>query len=222
MKNVRTVIWDLDGVVWFHKREEPEILAKAMGIAEQEEFATEFYDFFATFIEYFRDKKVTEDETLKVIEQKMPILYFYGYTPGQFLKVQNRIKLFLNDFNEDSLAVMKYLSEKGIKNIVKTDWWRDVQEHLLHTYGSMVYIEELHSCDNAFLKCNKLSAKGIIKPGKEEEYIIIGDSLISDIAFAKANGIKSIWFNHNFKKENTTPYQPTFEVPSLLEVMGII
>ena len=50
---------------------------------------------------------------------------------------------------------------------------------------------------------------------------MIGDSVTSDICFAHNAGIKSIWFNRN-EKANETPYKPTFEVPSLLDVMEII
>ncbi len=222
MKDVRTVIWDCDGLVWFHTKDEPDVVARALGIKEVVEFIYEYYDFFNNFIGHFKDKKVTESEIYKLIEEKIPILYFYQYTPQQFLKAVDRVKFLTNDFNEDSLTLIKYLSAKGIKNIVKSDWLRDVQEDMLKVYGIMDYIEELHCCDNSHLKCNPLSAERIIKKGREEQYVILGDSLTSDIAFAEHTGIKSIWFNHNGEKENNTPYKPTFEVFSLLEVMEIL
>lgn len=43
MKEVRTVIWDCDNLMWFHKPEEPQITANALEIAEVEEFSIEFY-----------------------------------------------------------------------------------------------------------------------------------------------------------------------------------
>lgn len=222
MKNVRTVIWDCDDTMWFHIKEEPELVARGLGILEVEEFVTEYHDFFNSFLFYFKNKKIKIDETLKIVEQKMPILYLYNYTPRQFLKVLDRIKFLSRDFNEDTLEVMKYLYKKGIKNIIKTDWWRETQENLLQVYGIMEYIEELHCCDNSYLKSSPLSAEGIIKSDKKEQYLILGDSLTSDIAFAKHSRIKSIWFNKDGEKENNTSYKPTFEVNSLLEVMEII
>ena len=88
-------------------------------------------------------------------------------------------------------------------------------------YGVIDYIEELHCCDNSYLKSNPLSREGIVKPDREEQYLIIGDSLSSDIAFAEHAGIKSVWLNRQHK-ENKTMYKPNFEVASLLEVMEII
>lgn len=222
MEKVRVFIWDLDNVTWFHRKEEAEVLARALGILEVDEFSDEFYDFHGSFLDYFRNRKVTINETYKLIERKIPLLRFYNYTPKQFMTVNQRLKFLINEFNEESLELMKYLSNKGIKNIVKSDWWRIVQVDMLKEFGLLEYIEELHCCDNQYTKANPLSAEGIIKPGKEEQYVIMGDSLMSDIAFATHTGIKSIWFNNNGEKENNTRFKPTFEVTSLLEVMEII
>lgn len=86
MKNVRTVIWDLDGVVWFHLKEETDILARALGIAEKKEFADEFNDFFKMFMSYFSDKIVSKDGTLKIIEEKMPFYISMGIHQNNFLR----------------------------------------------------------------------------------------------------------------------------------------
>lgn len=221
MKEVRTVIWDCDNLMWFHKKEEPQITAKALEIAEVEEFSSEFYKMFESFMEYFKKKKVNMKETLKLVEREMPILDIYGILPEQFMRVHDGLKLKVNDFNYDTLTLMKYLEDKNIRSIVKSDWWRNTQEGIMNHYGVMDYIEELHCCDNAYLKCNPLSAEGIVKPGKEKQYVIIGDSLTSDVAFASHTGIKSIWLNRD-GKENTTQYHPTYEIKSLLDAMEII
>lgn len=87
MNEIRTVIWDCDNVMWFHKKEEPQIIAKALGISEVEEFSSEFYDFIEKFSVCFRNKKVNMKETLKLIEGTMPIVAIYNITPEGFMKV---------------------------------------------------------------------------------------------------------------------------------------
>lgn len=221
MEKVRIVIWDCDNVMWFHKKEEPQVTAEALGIAEIEEFSAEFLKMFESFMKYFKNKRVNMKETLRLVEQEMPILNIYGILPEQFMKVHDKLKIQVNDFNYDTLTVMKYLESKNIKSIVKSDWWRKIQEEIMSYYGVIDYIEELHCCDNSYLKSNPLSIEGIVKPDREEQYLIIGDSLASDIAFAKHAGIKSVWLNRQHK-ENKTMYKPNFEVTSLLEVMKII
>lgn len=221
MKNVRIAIWDCDNVMWFHKRNEAEIVAKALKITSVEEFTVQFFDMLKAFNCYFNQKKVTEKENYKLISWKMPILDIYGISAKKFMEVWNALKFEVNEFNKDTTVVLEYLKQKGIKSIVKSDWWREVQENLLKGYGILEYIEELHCCDNQYLKYNPLLVEEIIKPERKEQYVMIGDSVASDICFAHNAGIKSIWLNRD-EKVNETPYKPTFEIASLLEVMEII
>lgn len=222
MDKVRTIIWDCDQVMWFHKKNETEIIAKALGISDTKEFETEFLNMILMFNTYFAKKRVTYKETCKIVEKEMPILSFYSITPEKFLFIWQNLKMEINEFNVDTLDVLEYLRKKEIKSIVKTDWWNEVQIGLMKEYGILEFIEEVHSCNNSFLKCNPLSAEKIIKPGREEEYIMIGDSLNSDICFANNADIKSIWFNKDGKKHNDTIYNTTYEIKSLLEVMEIL
>ena len=100
MEKVRTVIWDCDNVMWFHKKEEPQVTAKALGITETEEFSAEFYKMFESFMEYFKNKRVNMKKTLKLIEREMPILGIYGIQPEQFMIVHDGLKIQVNNCNE--------------------------------------------------------------------------------------------------------------------------
>lgn len=221
MKNVRTVIWDCDNVMWFHKKNEAEIVARALKITNIEEFKLQFFDMLKSFNEYFLTSRITSKGNYELISQKMPILDFYGISSEKFMEVWNGLKFEVNNFNKDIILVLKYLKQKEIKSIVKSDWWREVQISLLKGYGILEYIEELHCCDNQYAKYNPLSVNEIIKSERKEQYVMIGDNVTSDICFANNAGIKSIWFNRN-GKINETPYKPTFEITSLLEVIEII
>ncbi len=222
MKNIRTVIWDCDNVMWFHRSDEPWKIANALKIENIKELEIEFFDMIKFFNTYFMYRRAKLSQMYKIVEEKMPILYFNGISANKFMEVWQELKFDINEFNKDVLVVMKHTKQKGIKNIVKTDWWRQWQEVLLKQYGVLDYIEKLYCCDNKYLKCNPLSAQEIIDKYHESEFVIIGDSLTSDIAFAKHAGIKSIWFNRDGKQKNNSQYNPDFEVASLLEVMEII
>ena len=221
MEGIRTVIWDCDNLMWFHKPEEPQILAKALQITDVEELSAEFFCMIEQFNKYFADKRVTLKETYNIIEKNMPILLAHDIMPEYFMKVWGKLKFDVNTFNEDTLVAMEYLEQKAIRNVIKTDWWEEVQIGMLKEFGVLNFIERLYCCDHSFLKCNPLSAKEIIKPGTESEHLIIGDTLTSDICFANHAGIKSIWFNRD-GKQNDTPYKPTFEISSLLKIMDIL
>ena len=123
--------------------------------------------------------------------------------------------------NEDALEAIKYFKKKGYKLIVLTDWLWDCQVPLLKKYGIMPYIDKIYTCDSQYLKKNPKSAARVIEAGCEQDYVIIGDSLKDDIAFANHAGIRSIWYNPECKK-NETRFKPTLETRSMLEVCQII
>ena len=100
---------------------------------------------------------------------------------------------------------------------------KNVQITKMKRYGVLDHIEEVHGCDTGYLKAHPSSTvRDIIKPGEEENCIMIGDSLKCDIAFAEREGISSIWFNRDGKHVNETSHNPTFEVNSLVEIMEIL
>ncbi len=56
---------------------------------------------------------------------------------------------------------------------------------------------------------------------KPEQAIHIGDLLLTDVAGAKAIGMKAVWFNFN-NKVNETTHEPDFEIPKLLHLIEIL
>lgn len=219
MENVKIIIWDCDNTIWFHRKDEAKIVAKEIGIPFTEEFNKQYYNMFTAFGKYFTDRKVAYGKTLKVIRQSMPILNKHGVTVEEFIK--KWFKLETSFLNEDVLDTIKCLRERGYKNIVLTDWLWECQVPLLKKYGILPYIDTVYTCDNHYLKKNIKSAARVIESGHEEEYVIIGDSLNDDIAFANHAGIKSIWYNPECKKNETT-FKPTSEICSILEVCKIM
>lgn len=220
IKGISTILWDCDFTIWKHREDELEkLIAKGVGIPYTEELKEQYYGFFAAFNNKFKDEKVTLKKVAKLIEERMPIIMKYGVTGAYFL--DKWIPLETSIVNEEAIKVLEYQREKGYKIIILTDWFMESQVKLLKTYGILQYVERIYACDNEYLKANPKSAKRIIKAGNESEYVIIGDSLNSDIAFAEHAKIRSIWYNP-LKKENTTQYIPTVEVASLLEIIEII
>ena len=75
---------------------------------------------------------------------------------------------------------------------------------------------------------------GVEKPAKEffdqvfktigsndlDEYIIIGDSLTSDIKGGKNAGIKTCWYNPT-SKENKSDVVPDYEIKDLIQVIDL-
>lgn len=219
MKNVKIVIWDCDNTIWIHRKDEIQIICKEFEIPITEEFNRQYFGMFVAFGEHFAERKVKYGAIVRLARENMPILSAYGLSAEEFLKKWMKIET--SFLNEDALEAIQYLKRKGYKNIVLTDWLWNSQIILLKKYGVLPYIDKVFTCDNQYLKKNPKSAARIVEKGREKDYVIIGDSLKDDIAFANHAGIKSIWYNPECKK-NKTSFKPTIETSSVLEVCKII
>ena len=215
IEGIKTIIWDCDNTIWIHRKDEKNIIAKHFEIAEVDELGKQYFEMIKQFNEFFADKKVIQWKLVKLIEVYMPILKRYNIKPATFLKEWLSIET--SFLNEDALEAIQYLHAKGYENIVLTDWLWDAQIMLLKKYGVLPYIKKVYTCDDMYLKKNPKSKSRVIEEGKEKHYLMVGDSLESDIAFANAAGIRSVWFNPNYK-QNDTQNKPTYEISSMLEL----
>ena len=221
MKDIRTVIWDLDDTVWFYKNNEAEILCEKLNISELEKFKKEYYNALANLFVYFKGQIVTYEKVKKYIEQQMPILQELNITVEAFLQVQCNEKKNTTEVNKEAVEMMKYFSNIGLRNISITDWFANQQKIPLTDFGAMDYIDEIYGPDNSYFKNNPEKVIQITEQleleGRKDEFVMIGDSLKSDIYFAGELGIKSVWYNPK-KKKNDTNIIPDIEVQSLMEL----
>ena len=221
MKNIRTVIWDLDETVWFYKDNEPEILCEKLNIAELEKFKKQYYATLTNLFVYFKGKIVTYEKLKKYIQEQMPILEEFNISVELFLEVQCNEKKNITVVNKEAVEMMRYFSNIGLRNISITDWIERHQQVALKDFGAMDYIDKIYGCENAYFKNNPEKVIQMTEQlqlaERKDEYIMIGDSLKSDIFFAKKLGIKSVWFNPK-KKKNDTNIIPDIEVQSLIEL----
>lgn len=224
MDKVRTIIWDLDETVWHYKQDEPKILCKKLNIEQEERFEKEYYNALGNLFTYFKDEIVTYDKVKKFIDEQMPVLRITNVSVDDFLKMLCAEKKDVADINQDAIDMMKYFKERGLRNISITDWFAEEQEVSLASFNVNTYIEKIYGCDNTYFKNSIGKTSQIIREleleKRSEEFIMIGDSLSSDIFFAKKLGIKSVWYNPK-GKENTIDNIPTLEVRSLLELKNI-
>lgn len=224
MKNIRTIIWDLDETVWFYNENEAQVLCEKLNIDEVESFKKQYYETLGSLNKHFKDVIVTYEGMQQFISENMPILRLYGISDGEFLETTRDQKKKFITLNHEAVEIMKYFYKKGLKNISITDWFREHQEHALKTLNLHSYIQKIYGCDNDYLKCSTKKAEIISKEvimQKPEEFLMIGDSLSSDIFFANELGIKSIWYNRK-GKANQTGNIPTMEVQSLLQLKEIL
>lgn len=121
-------------------------------------------------------------------------------------------------------AALDYLMRKYTLAIV-TNGVTDTQKRRIAQTDLMHYIAHLFVSDEM----------GTQKPSKDffdivyetmpefqkQDFIIIGDSLTSDIQGGMNGGIDTIWYNHR-NVENNTPITPTYTLKSMKDIQQIL
>lgn len=219
LENVTTVLLDCDETIWIHRKDETKIIANALGIPFSKEFDKQFFSMLSKVFSHSEIEKRTIEEFSKAVALHMPILREYNLSGDKFVKTWFCTET--SFINEDSLELLHYLKIRNYKIVILSDLFYEKQIKLLEKYGILPYVDEIYTCDDNYLKSNPNSVSRIIPSGHESEYVIVGDSLYSDISFANTAGISSIWYNPKCK-ENNTEFKPTIQIRSLLEICRIL
>lgn len=220
LKRIENVILDCDETLWQHRKDETKIIANALGIPFSKKFDKQFYTIIQKCYSHLKDETVTIQKFCNFVEMYMPILTKYNISPQDFFEVWTNTTE-TTFVNEDSLKFIHYLKSKKYRIIILSDCFYEKQIKLLDAFQITPYLDEIYTCDDSYLKNNPKSIINLIKPGDENKYVMVGDSLNHDIAFASNAGIRSIWFNP-YSMKNNTKFIPTFEVQSLLEICRIL
>lgn len=224
MKKIRNIIWDLDNTIWFYQEDHSEIVCRELGIENVKEYCNQWLPMFQNMLSFFKEQIVTYSKLEKYIEKQMPILGINGITAQQLLEANQHTRLNCIIPNFEAIEFFKYISQKKVKNIAITDWFTEEQKKLLEYLNLLKNFDEVHGCDNTYFKN---SASGVFRISNildirdEDEFVFVGDTLVSDIYLANQLGIKGIWYNPDCKKNNTN-HKPYAEIRSLIELKEIL
>lgn len=219
LKNVKYVIFNCDNTLCLHRKDEAKMLANALGIPYNSEFKRQYSFMLQHSYIYFETQKVKLKKFTQLVDICMPILIKHKICAEEFIKVWFSLNCCF--INEDAIDVLNYLQAKDYKIIILTDSFYEKQNKLLEDFNINSYINDLYSIDNNYLKRNPKSISRVITSNNINEYVMVGDSLEYDIAFAMNAKIRSIWFNPEYKNNNTK-FKPTIEINSLLEICRIL
>ena len=138
--------------------------------------------------------------------------------------------LFMNSLTEVVVAidgayeVLKYLKEKYYI-IIATNGPKIATRDKLSKINCLNFVNEILSADMfGYMKPREEFFEAIqklLKDYNNEDYLIIGDSLKSDIGFAMNCNFDSCWFNKN-NEELDEQYKPTMVIRKLKELKKIL
>jgi len=168
------------------------------------------------------------DEYLDWIRSQRVLIYFNNSVNNERAIELNNI--FMDALNDKIIAIdgahntLKYLYGK-YKILVATNGPKVATSQKIEKIGCREYVTEILSADMlGYMKPKIEFFEAIEKRYKDfnrSDYLIIGDSLKSDIGFGMNAGIDSCWLNTN-KEEIDDKHKPTFIINELKELIGIL
>lgn len=175
------------------------------------------------------EKGKKSDEFLDWVRaQRVLIYYDHKISLDEAIKLNN---IFMEALTENVVAIdgayetLEYLSNKGYYVIIATNGPKIATKDKLSKIGCIDFVNEILSADMfGYMKPNKEFFEGIEKMlgnYNVNEYLIIGDSLKSDVGFAMTCNFDSCWFNRN-DEELEGDYKPTMIINRLCELRKIL
>lgn len=142
-------------------------------------------------------------------------------------EVEHRFRGYLEegtDIVENAAELLLALKEEGYSIYAGTNGCGSTQRKRLTNTRLLPYFEELFISEE--LGYEKPSTQffdpifDFVKGAPKEEFLMIGDSLTSDIQGAINTGIDSVWFNYH--NQPTTDLKSTYAVEKLTDLADII
>ncbi|WP_423188422.1 YjjG family noncanonical pyrimidine nucleotidase [Alkalibacterium sp. f15] len=107
----------------------------------------------------------------------------------------------------------------GTNGVAKTQWQRLAGAELMHFFEEVFISEEIgvEKPDPQFFT----HIFDTLKTDNKAEFLMVGDSLTSDIQGAKNAGIDSVWYNFSEKPVDSEAVESTFSISNLLELLTL-
>lgn len=229
MNNIKYILWDIDRtLIDFNKAE-----ALALKECFKKYGLCEFTD------EMLEEYKVINDKYWKMLERgeisKQEVLegrfreFFTPYSIDLSIipKFNKDYQMTMGDiacFIDNGEEVVKYLKNKykqyAVTNGTALAQYKKLSKSGLDKLLDGVFISEEMGYDKPSKEFFDIVFK-TIGSDKKEEYLIVGDSLTSDMLGGVNAGIKTCWFNPEYKT-NDKNLRIDFEIHNLKELLEII
>lgn len=168
------------------------------------------------------------DEFLDWLRSQRVLTYFnHQISPEKAIDLNN---LYMNSLTEFAVEIdgahdtLQYLRDR-CRIIIATNGPKVATKSKLSKIGCLDYVSEVLSADMfGYMKPRREffdAIQNLLQDYNNEGYLIIGDSLQSDVGFAMNCHFDSCWFN----RHNETPpaeYHPTMTIRNLRELKEIL
>ena len=222
---IKTVVLDCDGIIWqdggFTKK--AILIARYLGISEQneQEFAKKLKSEMYHLILKLFNSKITYNLIYKNLDYMLKGEEFkeYGIKPGELMYAMSMPSLNPCVETMGAEKTIKYLKRRGYKLIAKSNWLQSVQMARLARFGLLKYFDMVEGPIEDYFKPNPKAAEKIIGKEDPKSFVMVGDTLKTDILFAHYSGMKSILVNEELCSKEV---MPNFQVTNFVDIMKIL
>lgn len=242
-KKYKILIFDLDDTIIDNKesvRSAFKTMLEAEGLSYSDSEYHRWYEIDKQFwadwqdgrielpLEFKKETGKKSDNFLDWVRSQRVLLYFGNFiTPQRAIELNN---IYMNALHkvviaiEDVSKVLKYLSSK-YTIVVATNGPAVATKQKLEKVGCLKYVTEVLSADMFGYMKPKIEFFRAIENHYQDyivdDYLIVGDSLKSDVGFGMNAGIDSCWFNRKHEEVDDT-YLPTYIIHKLIEIKNIL
>lgn len=244
MKNYKILVFDLDDTLIDNKANVKaafEVMLKASNELFSEEKFSRWYNLDKQFWIDWQDGLIEipeklknetgkkSDEFLDWVRSQRILLYFdNSVSPEKAIELNNVYMQALNDVVlpvDGAKNVLSYLSEK-YKIVIATNGPRIATQKKLEKIDCLQFTDDVLSADMFGYMKPKIEFFDAIEERysdfNKSDYLIIGDSLKSDVGFGINVGIDSCWFNRFEDGNSNDTAKPTYIITDLEELKELL
>ena len=229
MNNIKYILWDIDGTLIDFEYAEKEGLRMCFEKYNLGDLTSEILERYKkindSYWKRYEKGEITKKETLEGRFNDLFNIYGFdtSFVPTFNLDYQDNMGSVAR-FNGNAKEIILELKDK-YKQYAVTNGTTKAQNKKLSITGLDKMLDDIFISEIiGFNKPSKEFFNTVFeKVGSKnmQDYIIIGDSLTSDILGGINSNIKTIWYNPS-RKNNNYDFSPDYEIHELDEVLNIL
>lgn len=226
---IKAILWDLDGTLMDFKISEKTSLKRTFvhfGLPECDDETVEVYSKInQSYWEKLERGEVTKEQVLRCRFEDFLALQNIDISATEFCKEYETGLADVVVYLDDSFEILERLKHDGYIQLAVTNGAKNVQRRKLkNSHFDQIFDEVFISDEVGFEKPSVKffdAVKKSIPNLSNDEIIIVGDSLTSDIKGGNNAGIKTCWYNPS-KKELMQEYSIDYQIAKLDEIFDIL
>lgn len=193
------ILFDYDGTLIIHDKEnEARQIAEILKLPEERipDFEKRLNRFFETSCgrEHYENKPISYGLYIAILNAVVEPKSF-GITPKQLDKAINEKSKYGSKIEPTAIETLEYLVDKGYQLCIFTNGFLKPQVDNMRHHGLFDYFERVYAWDDFYAKPDERALIRALGGTAPENNVVVGDSLINDIAPAKAFGVYTVGIN---------------------------